>query len=120
MLRVSVIVPTRDRPELLAQALASVRANESRGFELELVVAGDGASLESRSVAERFGAVWVESRKHGAAAARNAGLGAATGRFIAFLDDDEFPAAGWLLNLFRVCQKGDCSESYQRQTTFPT
>ena len=31
-------------------------------------------------------------------------LSHATGDFIVFVDDDEFPAAGWLLNLFRTCE----------------
>jgi cellulose synthase/poly-beta-1,6-N-acetylglucosamine synthase-like glycosyltransferase len=35
--------------------------------------------------------------------ARNKAVENATGDFVAFIDDDEFPAAEWLLNLFKTC-----------------
>lgn len=46
----------------------------------------------------------VEPNKN-IALARNKALSHATGDFIAFIDDDEFPASGWLLNLFRTCER---------------
>ena len=38
------------------------------------------------------------------ALAHNTAVSHATGEFIAIIDDDEFPAPNWLLNLFRTCQ----------------
>jgi glycosyltransferase involved in cell wall biosynthesis len=45
----------------------------------------------------------VETRKN-IALARNKALENATGDFIAFIDDDEFPVEDWLLNLLTTCQ----------------
>jgi glycosyltransferase involved in cell wall biosynthesis len=87
--RVSVIVPTRDRPAMLRQALASIRALEGPDISFEILVGDNGQDSQTRNVAEEFGAVYIPVLTKGAGAARNAGLRAATGEFIAFLDDDD-------------------------------
>lgn len=86
---VSVIVPTRDRPAFLRQALESIRAIEGEDLRLEILVGDNGVSPESRKVAEAAGARYFKVGKDGAGAARNAGLEAATGAYVAFLDDDD-------------------------------
>lgn len=92
--RVSVVVPTRDRPAMLRQALASIRALEADDLAFDVIVGDNGVSLETRRVADEFGARHVKVGRDGAGAARNAGLEAATGEFIAFLDDDDVWQAG--------------------------
>lgn len=87
--RVSVIVPTRDRPAMLRQALASIRAIEGPDVEFEILVGDNGRTEETRTLAEEFGAVYIPVEEEGAGPARTAGLRAATGQFIAFLDDDD-------------------------------
>ncbi|HLZ70663.1 MAG TPA: glycosyltransferase [Dehalococcoidia bacterium] len=86
---VSVIVPTRDRPALLREALGSIRALEGPDLALEVIVADNGANPETGAVAREFGARCVRAERLGASAARNAGLRAASGEFLAFLDDDD-------------------------------
>ena len=86
---VSVVVPTRDRPALLRQALASIRAIEGDDLQFEILVGDNGADPQSRTVAEALGARYFKVGKDGAGAARNVALAAAQGEFIAFLDDDD-------------------------------
>jgi glycosyltransferase involved in cell wall biosynthesis len=86
---ISVIVPTRDRPDTLRQALASIRAHEADDLTFEILVGDNGADPETKKVASDFAAIHIPVAQKGAAAARNAGLAAATGEFIAFLDDDD-------------------------------
>jgi glycosyltransferase involved in cell wall biosynthesis len=95
--RISVVVPTRDRPDLLRQALASIRALESDAFTFEILIGDNGADPRTRVAATEFDAVHLPVARAGAGAARNAGLAAATGEFIAFLDDDDV----WLENHIR-------------------
>jgi len=94
--RLSVIVPTRDRPELLRQALASIRAVEAQDFSLEILVGDNGSLQETKDVAAEFGAVHLLAQGVGASAGRNAGLAAASGDYIAFLDDDDVWLSGHL------------------------
>ncbi|GAB4334462.1 MAG: hypothetical protein Kow0010_21470 [Dehalococcoidia bacterium] len=94
--RVSVIIPTKDRCELLDLALASVRRLDGPDLDLEVLVCDNGSTDDTESVARRHGARFVQTLVPGAAAARNAGLRAATGDYIAFLDDDDTWAPGHL------------------------
>jgi hypothetical protein len=96
-LAVSIVLPTRDRPELLPRAVASVLAQRYRHWQL--VVVDDG---ETGAVADVLGdvdderVIVVEGPRRGLGAARNAGLDAATGEIVAYLDDDNVMHPGWL------------------------
>jgi glycosyltransferase involved in cell wall biosynthesis len=89
---VSVVIPTRNRWELLSRhALAS--ALGQTGVELEVVVVDDGSDDGSEERLEavsdsRVRAIFREQRG-GQALALNAGIEAARGEWIAFLDDDD-------------------------------
>jgi glycosyltransferase involved in cell wall biosynthesis len=87
--KVSVIVPTWDRPALLRHALASIRAIEGPDLTFEILVGDNGSDRKTPAVAKEFGAVYLKAFTRGASAARNICLRAATADFIAFLDDDD-------------------------------
>jgi LmbE family N-acetylglucosaminyl deacetylase/glycosyltransferase involved in cell wall biosynthesis len=81
-LPVSVIIRTRDRPELLREAIDSVRATR---YPCEVVVVNDGGAA-----VEAAGATIVQHEtSRGRSAAANAGVHAAKNAYIAFLDDDD-------------------------------
>lgn len=86
---ISVVVPTRDRPDQLRQALASIRAHEADDLAFEILVGDNGSDPRTREVAAEHGAKHLPVSRNGAGAARNAGLSEAQGEFIAFLDDDD-------------------------------
>jgi glycosyltransferase involved in cell wall biosynthesis len=93
---ISVIVPTYNRPDTLDQAVASIRALEGTAFQFEILVCDNGQARETQSVADRYDANYIPVPTKGAGAARNAGLCAAAGEFIAFLDDDDVWLEGHL------------------------
>jgi glycosyltransferase involved in cell wall biosynthesis len=86
---VSVIVPTKQRPDLLREALSSIRAIEGPDLQFEILVGDNGRLPETRTIAEEFGCLYFSTTRNGAAAARNLGLAQASGEFVAFLDDDD-------------------------------
>lgn len=91
---VSVVVPTRNRPEMLGHALASIAAQDLPADAMEAVVVNDGG-VDVTGVVEnaREAGLFVRSlrlpNRHGLPAARNVGLSQARGDCIAFLDDDD-------------------------------
>jgi glycosyltransferase involved in cell wall biosynthesis len=88
-IRVSVIIPTRDRREAVLVALHSVQA-QTRAVD-EIIVVDDGSSdATAQVVRDAFPAVTVMVQDHrGVSAARNRGIAAARGNWIAFLDSDD-------------------------------
>ena len=87
--RVSVVVPTRNRPDLLREALASIRALEGDDLSFEILVGDNGTDPDTGRAVEEFGAVHLKTERDGAGAARNIALAEATGEYVAFLDDDD-------------------------------
>jgi glycosyltransferase involved in cell wall biosynthesis len=91
-LDVSVVIPTHNRADLVTLTLAGVLRQED--VELEAIVVNDGSTDDT---ADRLAQlddprVVVIDRKQagGVASARNAGIQKARGRWLAFLDDDDF------------------------------
>ncbi|HZT18658.1 MAG TPA: glycosyltransferase family A protein [Dongiaceae bacterium] len=95
---ISVVVPTRDRADLLPRALASALAQEGASFEVIVVDDGssDGTAEYLASVADPRLAILRNPAPEGAAAARNRGLAAARAPVTAFLDDDDELLPGFL------------------------
>ncbi|HEX3705302.1 MAG TPA: glycosyltransferase [Mycobacteriales bacterium] len=92
---VSVVVPTRDRVEMLERCLSALRAD--LGDSDEIVVA-DSASADPAAVmltAQRWGASVVRCERAGASLARNNGWREARHALIAFIDDDVRVHRGW-------------------------
>jgi glycosyltransferase involved in cell wall biosynthesis len=89
---VSVVMPVYQGREHLAAAIESVLAQTFEQFELLVVDDGstDGSSAIARAYAERDPRVhYTRQENAGQGAARNAGIDAARGRAIAFLDCDD-------------------------------
>lgn len=88
---VSVVIPTRGRPELVQRAVRSALAQSLR--DLEVVVVIDGPDFATRAALAgitdaRLRVIALDAPR-GAAGARNAGAAAARGSYIALLDDDD-------------------------------
>ncbi len=92
---VSVIVPTFNRRERLALVLQALSRQTTPPESFEAVVVDDGSTdgTDSWLAAQRFPfrLRLIRQQNAGPAAARNAGVGAAAGRLVLFLDDDVVP-----------------------------
>jgi glycosyltransferase involved in cell wall biosynthesis len=86
----SVVIPVYNRAEALRTAIASVLAQEERDFEI--VVVDDGSDDRPDRVIAAFGDPRIRpirQQNRGGGAARNAGIDASRGHFLAFLDSDD-------------------------------
>lgn len=88
---VSVVIPTHNRPELMKAAVESVLRQDADVIG-EIIVVFDACAVEVPDVQTPAG--WsvrgiANARTRGLAGGRNTGIAAATGRYVAFLDDDD-------------------------------
>jgi GT2 family glycosyltransferase len=94
----SIVVPSRDRPRQLASCLKALAALDYPADGFEVIVVDDGSSPPVSDVVtggpEHLRILRQES--DGPASARNAGAAIATGRYLAFIDDDCMVDPGWL------------------------
>jgi glycosyltransferase involved in cell wall biosynthesis len=87
---VSVVIPTRDRPDMVRRAIAAIGAQTYPGTVESVVVFDQSDPLDLPSPDGRRPVVALRNhRAPGASGARNAGIEAATGHLLAFCDDDD-------------------------------
>src|SRR5258708_21774294 len=109
---ISVCVCTYKRPESLTRLLRELRHQKTENlFTYSIVVVDNDCLQSARTIVSTFAATspipltyCVEPRQN-IALARNKAVASACGDFLAFIDDDEFPAKHWLLTLFDACNK---------------
>jgi glycosyltransferase involved in cell wall biosynthesis len=113
---ISVVVTGHEEGILIHRALRSVEvaAGLARrsGLTVECVVVLDAADATTRAVVERHaGSVRsIETAFQRPCLARNAGVDAALGRFVAFLDGDDLMSPGWLVDAYSCALvEGDSS-----------
>ena len=98
IIKVSIIIPTRDRAKSLGLTLESLNAVfVPKEISLQVIIVLDGCTDNSNKVVEQ----WHASFQHtativyttglGAGGARNSGLDHAKGTLIGFMDDDVIP-----------------------------
>jgi glycosyltransferase involved in cell wall biosynthesis len=112
MTHVSVLIPTFRRPDSFVRAARSVFTQEGVR-DLELIAVDNSPEGASLAVFETLAAEapipfrWTHAPTPGVAQARNAALTMARGELVAWLDDDEEAAPGWLAALVAVrCATG--------------
>ena len=102
----SIVICTRHRPQDLATCLASIRDEIASGREVVIVDNGPDSETEAMVRAHPRVRYVVESRA-GLSRARNAGIAAASGDVVVFIDDDVRPEPGWIAPLLRRFQERD-------------
>jgi glycosyltransferase involved in cell wall biosynthesis len=100
-IRATVVVPTRNRRPLLARQVECLLAQETDGFDYEIVVVNDASSDDTAEYLRRRAAACPRLRVvhrpvPGANQARNDGVRAARGDLLLFTDDDCLAPPGWV------------------------
>lgn len=103
---ISVIVCTRNGSARIGACLEALAKQTFAAHEI--IVVDDGSTDNTADLVERNfpGVILLRLEPAGLSAARNAGAEAATGRIVAFTDDDCEPDKDWLAGLARAFAKG--------------
>jgi len=109
---ISVCICTFQRPGLLHKMLARLEQQQTNGqFAFSVVVTDNDSRQSAQCVVAEFAATSRIAVKYSCeprqniALARNEALSHATGHFVAFIDDDEYPEDGWLAAMLEACER---------------
>ena len=105
--KASVIVPAYNAAATLGDCLASLRTLNYPNYET--IVIDDGSTDSTAQIAEQDGAQTIRIEHRGLAAARNAGVEAASGEIIAFIDADACADRDWLYHLVETITRRDAA-----------
>lgn len=112
LIKLSVVVPVRDVELYISDALTSLIRNAHRDFEF--IVVDDGSTDATGQIIEDFredlpGLVVLRNeRPVGLADARNLGVSLASGRYLTFMDGDDWLAPGYLTDLVGAIERLGC------------
>lgn len=109
---ICVCICTYKRPKLLERLLITLQNQKTDGlFTYSIIVVDNDIKLSAKNTVtdiNKKSLIPIEyyfEPEQNIALARNKAVQNAKGRFIAFIDDDEFPVENWLLNLYRTCNE---------------
>lgn len=103
---VSVVIVTLNRAESLSRTLSALRLQNYPSFEV--VVVNGPSTDHTAAVLESFsGVVAVDCAEANISRARNLGIAASAGEFIAFIDDDALPEFHWLHEMVAAFESAD-------------
>lgn len=107
MYRLSVVIPTYNRPRLLKRTLDSLVAQDAPRGSFEVIVVSDGSTDDTHVFLEAFCSQhtafrWYAQQNQGPSAARNHGFRKAEGDIVAFTDDDCEADPGWVREIIRL------------------
>jgi glycosyltransferase involved in cell wall biosynthesis len=111
MPQVSVVIPTHNRSKQIERAIASVLAQSYA--DLEAIIVDDGSEDDTVRIVEAYARndrrirLIEHHKRRGAQAARNTGIFAAAGKWIAFLDSDDEWLHDSLESRLRVAENGN-------------
>lgn len=107
---INVCICTFRRPRLLKKLLDELAGQKTDGlFSYSIVVADNDSGQSARQVVAEFAdkasvrIVYCVEPEQNIALTRNRALEHASGNFVAFIDDDEYPKEDWLLHLYTTC-----------------
>jgi GT2 family glycosyltransferase len=103
--RISVVVCSFNGAATIRDTLEGLARVDYPNFEV--IVVDDGSTDATAEIARGYDVTLLSTPNQGLGAARNVGLGAATGEIVAYLDDDAYPDPQWLTYLALSLRDGE-------------
>lgn len=107
---ISVIIPIYNMEKYLKRCVESVCLQSYQ--ELEIILVDDGSTDDSGKICEEYAAIdkrikVIHKKNGGLSSARNAGLDVATGKYVGFLDSDDYISVEMYEQLFLAVSEND-------------
>ena len=103
MPEISVIVPVYNVEEKIKRCLESLK--RQRFYDFEVVLIDDGSTDKSGEICEKYAGIddrfiVIHQKNQGVSVARNTGISIANGKYITFVDSDDYVSSDFLHNLY--------------------
>ena len=114
MPKISLIIPVYNSEKYLKKALDSVAQQTFKDFEV--IAVNDGSTDSSLEILKNYEKAFenftiISQSNKGVGIAKNVGIKAATGNYIAFLDSDDFISCDYLEVLYKLSEENDADIS---------
>ena len=108
----SIIIPVYNREDFLPYCLDSIEENKTQ-YCYEIIAIDDGSTDNSIKILEDYSKKYknikvIKEPNQGAASARNNGLNHATGKYVAFIDSDDYISNDFIEKLLTIAMNNDC------------
>lgn len=107
-MKISVIVPVYNTAEYVDRCITALLGQNYPASDYEVIAVDNGSTDDSRDRLARYPVTLVRESKRGSYAARNAGIGVASGSILAFTDSDCAPHTDWLRTIEDSLQAPGC------------
>lgn len=107
--KLSIIIPHYNTPEQLMRLLDNLKAQIKSHPHTEVIVVDDGSDFELNWLRGSY--KWVKTifqPNRGVSSARNTGLMASTGKYIAFVDSDDSVTDDYVHTIYTLMENNDC------------
>lgn len=109
--KVSIIVPVYNAGEYLEVCLDSLVSQDMD--EIEIIIINDGSTDISRDICQHYAEKYpyvemVDKANEGVSVARNVGLDLAKGKYITFVDADDYVEKNYCSAFYNVAEKNNC------------
>lgn len=112
----SIIIPIYNQENNLERCLDSI-VNQSYK-NLEVIMIDDGSNDNSLSICkkykEKYGWILIHVSNSGVSNARNRGLDSVTGKYVLFIDSDDYVSENYVESLYDIVKNGDCDIAYSK------
>ena len=117
ILRLSIIIPLYNVAEFIERCVLSLEQQDIAKEEYELIMINDGSPDNSREVVlglmQQFkNIVFIEQENKGVSLARNAGIDKALGRYLLFIDPDDYIAPNRLKRVLKTAEDQDAQITF--------
>lgn len=107
-MKLSIIIPAFNVEKYLAKCLDSVLDQDLDPQDYEIIIVNDGSADRSFEIAQRYAAInsnikLISKENGGVASARNLGMNSAIGKYIYFIDSDDYLLSNSLKKLVDTC-----------------
>lgn len=105
---ISIIVPTFNGEKYIKECIDSIL--NQKYTNLEIIVVIDGSTDNTKDILNTYSDKRLKvffQRNKGVSAARNLGIDKSSGKFLTFVDDDDFINEDYIFNMYQACLKND-------------